>query len=187
MNSHTLGELCWLGGSLSGSGNTGYGIWQEGGTLGKLRVGALTIGAINQFFAQKAGLTTSPMDVFATGVHVDSGAVPNAVFATYSNVNVIASACRIEGVNNFFFAPQSGTNRLVASDDCSFPAGKAMRNAAGLTNSASGRGVQLDLGTNAGSTPAGMSPTPGDVVWNTNATGGGLYGRSAAGSWVLIF
>lgn len=187
LNGPALGELVVAGGAWNGSSNLGWAIWQESGTLSKLRVRDTTIGAINQFAAQKSSVTASPMTVFASGIHVVTGTVPNAVFLTYSNTTVVAAACVIENVNNFFFAPQAGTNRLQATDDCIFPAAKAIRNSAGLTNSASGLGIKLDLGASAGSTPAGMTPITGDRLWNTNGTGGGAYGRSAAGAWVSIF
>lgn len=187
LNGAALGELVVTGGAWNGTSNNGWAIWQESGTLGKLRVQDTTVGAINQFAAQKSGLTTSPMTVFASGIHVITGTVPNAIFLTYSNTTIVAAGCVIENVNNFFFAPQAGTNRLQATDDCIFPAAKAIRNASGLTNSASGLGIKLDLGASAGTTPTGMTPIAGDRLWNTNGTGGGAYGRSAAGSWVSIF
>ena len=53
--------------------------------------------------------------------------------------------------------------------------------------SLSGHDIKVDLGANAGSPPARLVPLAGDIIWNTNATGTGLYGYTAAGAWKAIF
>ena len=47
--------------------------------------------------------------------------------------------------------------------------------------------AQIDLGASAAAPPARLVPIPGDQIWNTNAVGGGLYGRRAAGTWLNIY
>ncbi|RTL40560.1 MAG: hypothetical protein EKK53_15340 [Burkholderiales bacterium] len=47
--------------------------------------------------------------------------------------------------------------------------------------------IGIDLGANAGAPPSQLSPQTGDQLRNTNATGAGLYGRTAAGAWAKIF
>ena len=47
--------------------------------------------------------------------------------------------------------------------------------------------VRIDLGANGGAPPTQLNPSPGDSVWNTNATGTGRYGRTTTPAWVKIF
>lgn len=44
----------------------------------------------------------------------------------------------------------------------------------------------IDLGANGAAPPSQLTPTAGDMVTNTNATGPGIYGRTAAGAWTKI-
>jgi hypothetical protein len=51
-----------------------------------------------------------------------------------------------------------------------------------------GPDTPVDLGANGLAPPAVLSvPVAGDQVWNYNAVGTGLYGRTAAGAWQLIY
>lgn len=183
LNGPTITEMRYSG-RITGTGNVGWPIYHNTGTLTRLHVTDVSVGAVNQFYAQASGISAA-VDIFVNGMYI-SGA--NAAFVTYSATNIFASGVNCAAVNNFFFAPQStSTCRLVASNDCAFPSAKAIRNASGTVNSVSGFGVKLDIGASGASTPTGLTPLAGDIVWNTNGTGGGAYGRSAAGSWVSIF
>ena len=47
--------------------------------------------------------------------------------------------------------------------------------------------AQIDMGVNATTPPARLIPLAGNQLWNTNATGPGLYGYNAVGAWVKLF
>lgn len=49
------------------------------------------------------------------------------------------------------------------------------------------RDVKLDLGANAATPPATLIPLAGDQIFNSNATGTGVYGRTNAGAWQLLY
>lgn len=45
---------------------------------------------------------------------------------------------------------------------------------------------RIDLGANGGAPPSQLAPLAGDMLTNSNATGGGVYGRTAAGAWLKL-
>lgn len=58
---------------------------------------------------------------------------------------------------------------------------------AGPTISIDCKEARIDLGASAAAPPAQLVPLAGDQLTNSNGTGGGVYGRSAAGTWVLNY
>lgn len=47
--------------------------------------------------------------------------------------------------------------------------------------------AKIDMGASAAAPPARLVPLAGDQITNTNATGGGVYGRTVAGAWQLLY
>lgn len=45
---------------------------------------------------------------------------------------------------------------------------------------------RIDLGANGGAPPSQLVPQAGDMLTNSNATGGGVYGRTVAGAWLKV-
>lgn len=183
INGATITDLTYTG-KVDGTGNAGWAIYHAAGTVTRMFINGASVGAINQFYAQASGISAA-IDIYIDGVYINSC---NSFIVPYSATNVFASNVNCAAVNNFFFAPQStATCRLSASDNCLFPAAKAIRNIAGTVNSATGRGIKLDLGASGATTPTGMTPIAGDMLTNTNATGAGVYGRTEAGAWQLVY
>lgn len=180
--SANIGDLIYGKLKATGPGASGYVCYHSNGTISRLHVNNSSESGCDSLFRQAAA-TASAIDIYLNGVLVNGG---NSGFVTYNNATIRGANVNCPSVGGFLFNCQGGAMRVEAQN-VSAPAGKYARFAAGLTVSVTGLSMKVDLGANAGTTPTGMVPQPGDVVWNTNATGGGAYGRSAAGSWVSIF
>ena len=91
-------------------------------------------------------------------------------------------------VNNLVQAYQTGTWRIVGQS-IKAPAGQYVLTGQTLTMSINAPDFQVDMGVNGagGAITTQLTPLAGDQLFNTNATGGGLYGRTAAGAWTKIF
>ena len=126
--------------------------------------------------------------------------------------NIFASNLKTTTIGNQFSYDATGTfNLLFANNECvSTPNNLLQFYLAGQTIRASGVNIKaptgqyclftstfqisldgkdwkIDLGANGGAPPSQLVPVAGDQVWNTNATGTGLYGRTAAGAWTQLF
>jgi hypothetical protein len=139
-------------------------------------------------FLRFAATSVGPTDIHV-GSHSwsDLSSVYNDGGGT-QNVNIFADS--ISGatlVNNVFQTNGSGTWKIKVGSMV-HPAGKlALLNSGTPNVSIDCTTAQLDMGANAGAPPARLIPVAGDRLWNTNAVGTGLYGRTAAGAWQLIF
>lgn len=140
----------------------------------------------------------------------------NAVFGTSNsgsqthNINVTNGI--FDNVGHVFGSDSAGTFNIYASNlTCSSTSNNMLQfYTASTTVRFTGRGIKapsaqwalftsttaytidcyefaIDMGANAGSPPSQLSPATGNMITNTNATGGGVYGRTAAGAWLKVF
>lgn len=180
--SASIGSLALSHFKASGPGTSGYVVFHNAGTVSRFFGNTLEeIGceSVYRQFSTGAGAT----DFYLNNVFVNNG---NSGFITQVNSTIRATNVNCPAVGGFMFNCQAGTQRIEA-ENVTAPAGKFVRFASGLSVSVSGKTMRVDIGASGASTPVGMVPLAGDIVYNTNATGAGLYGRTAAGAWVSIF
>ena len=102
---------------------------------------------------------------------------------TINAVNLISN-----GVGNNVFQIAGGTVRINAKN-CNLDSGQEILwnyNSSVISVNNSDASFGIDMG-NPAATKAGETPLVGDMHWNSNATTKGLYGRTAASTWVKIF
>lgn len=183
LNGSTITDLI-VSGRFVGTSSNGWAIYQFGGSLSRLFVRESSSDLLNQFFAQSNTAYAQALEIFVNGLRCAAG---GSLFVTYGAASVYADGMTYNGsAGGFVLAPQStSTSRIVLGAGCDVASGRAIRNASGTVNSASGLGIKLDIGASGATTPTGMTPLAGDVVLNTNATGPGLY-QYKSGAWAAL-
>ena len=141
-------------------------------TIGKIFGGA-TAGQTHNIYLSNGEIITA-----ASGVGTDATGTFNIFL---NNVNCLAFD---NNLLQFYLAGQ--TVRAIGYG-LVCPVGRYALMSGAHTISVNGADFKIDLGANGGSPPATLAPQVGDQVWNSNATGTGLYGRTAAGAWAKIF
>lgn len=89
--------------------------------------------------------------------------------------------------NNLIQFYLSGQTVNVKGKNVKAPAGKYCLFTGSTVISLDGSDFRVDLGANGAAPPSQLTPNAGDMLYNTNATGAGLYGRTAAAAWAKIF
>lgn len=186
---------------FSGSGAAGsanyYGTMishDAGGTLSRVTLNGLdlTVGQFSSFLKLSGGAQTVEVDLTNVNSLGNAGKGSSLITdnSSSTSANVRFSNMRFGSgpANNIFQLAGSGTWKIHGAGLHLPVANKfALLTTGTVSVSINCPEVQLDLGANAGTPPARLVPAVGDRIYNTNATGGGLYGRTAAGAWQLIF
>ncbi len=111
------------------------------------------------------------------GSLVNDNGSAKSLFISMNNVhvrNAPNNVCQLSG---------SGTNRIKGSG-IDIPTNKiALLSAGTHSTSIDCSEATVDLGASAAAPPARLVPLSGDSLNNSNAVGGGLYFRTAAGAW----
>jgi len=136
--------------------------------------------------------SSTPVEIDIDGLTIEAAGKAGSGF-TSSGTASVDHNIRFSGINaealanNLFQFGGTGTHRIVGRG-LYHPAGKlALLSFETPSISIDCSEAKLDLGANAGAPPARLVPLPGDHLWNTNATGTGLYGRTAAAAWQQVF
>lgn len=186
---------------FSGSGSAGssnyYGdmfTCSDGGTLSRVVINGLdlTVGQFSTFLklGDNGGSTEVDLTNISSLGNAGKGASLISDNSTSHSGNIRFANMRFATgpANNIFQFAGSGAWSIKGSGLHMPVAGKfALLNTGTVTVQIDCPEARIDMGANAGSPPARLTPVAGDRVYNTNATGGGLYGRTAAGAWQLIF
>jgi hypothetical protein len=136
------------------------------------------------FTGQSAGLTHN---IYASNMRLTTVGSPFGYDATGTfNLSLSNVEC-VSTPNNLLQFYVAGQVIRAVANGLKAPTGQYCLFYDTIQVGLDGKDWKIDLGANAGSPPSQLVPVAGDQVWNTNATGTGLYGRTAAGAWTQIF
>ncbi len=153
---------------------------------------SLTTGQAGAVFTLSQGSQTYPTEIDIVNVYADNNAkcsyfLGDSSSATSGNIRFSNMKFYSGPANYIFTLAGSGTWR-IQGENVTHVAGKfALLTSGTVSVSIDCPSAQIDLGASAGAPPARLIPLKGDKLYNTNSTGTGLYGRTAAGAWQLIF
>ena len=173
--------------SVTGSGNTAgqviYG--QLGGYFKTIQIANLVadncggiIGSNSAGFTHNWYISNARLFNVASGFGSDVG-------GTF-NVNCANVDCSSVSNNLLQFYTAATTVRFVGRG-IKHPAAQFALMTSTTSYSIDCQEAKIDLGANAGAPPSQLVPLAGDMITNTNATGGGVYGRTTAGAWLKVF
>ena len=156
----------------------------SGGTIQALNISDFKGNGRSLYTAGGSGSATA-VKIKLTDVECPSiandGGTSQAGTVLFSNVE------QSGGAVNMFSTSGSGTWKIKGKNFVHFAGVVAYLAGGGASISIDCPDAQIDLGANAGAPPARLIPLAGNQLWNTNATGTGLYGYTAAGAWVKLF
>ena len=171
-----------------GSGVTASAACQEqgGGYASILQVGQLQVTNCVAFYqcvdtnsqTHNIELGNVYMDTLNQGFGGGTGGTYNIQVGTLQATNLS---------NNLLQWYQNSPTVNFSCANLSHPAGQGCLFSGTTFMHLNSMGMKIDMGANAGSPPSELTPSAGDLLWNTNATGTGLYGRTAAGAWTKVF
>lgn len=182
----TISRLKQVDCDWTGSAGTGNVITeQNSATISKIDLTNVTFDGVSSPFRQNASGTTDTINctnVFATGCAV--------VFNTLGSMTINCLNCEFVSTANNDFQVAGGTVRIIGKNLKTTSAAKTLLlnfGGSSISYNCLDREAGIDLGASAATPPAGLVPLTGDIIYNTNATGTGQYGRTAAGAWAALF
>lgn len=89
--------------------------------------------------------------------------------------------------NNMLQYPVAATVVNCFGRDCRAPSGQFALFTSTAQIRIDCKEARVDMGANAAAPPAQLTPSAGDQITNTNAVGPGVYGRTVAGAWQLMY
>lgn len=102
------------------------------------------------------------------------------------NISATNLTC-VSTANNLFQFYVASTTVRITGRDISAPTSQLCLFTSTTSISIDCKDAKVDLGANGGAPPSQLVPVAGDLLTNTNATGPGVYGRTAAGAWTKVF
>lgn len=197
LNGSTINNLHFVAPHIE-SVNAGVGglVRWNAGTLGVLAVNHLTPGAVpfgSVLISDKTHGAASTVALYvANSEFVSANLITTPSSGTAANLT-----CTIRGTNVKWTAAGGGNFLQVGTGSWIVRLDKTCDIQAGRIALFSGFGtpayridapsVGIDMGATFGAPPATFSaPATGDMIINTNGTGGGLGVRTAAGAWSLV-
>lgn len=158
---------------------------QAGGTFKNIYIGkGLVKSAKGLYGSNTAGLThnlyLSNLQLESVGQGIGSD-VTGTFNVFLSNVNCVSTN------NNLFQFYLAGVVARIVGAGVRAPAGQFCLFTSTTQIGIDSKDFRLDLGANGAAPPSQLAPIAGDLVYNTNATGAGVYGRTAAGAWAKVY
>lgn len=171
-------------------GSAGYLCNNNAGTIGSIDMSNVSAYGIASLYTGPA-TGSGTVDHRYTNVSCDAmgsvwggGTTGRTDKISIANMDIGAAV----GIFNNIFQVNGGTVRIKARNINNFQgSGWALLNYNGSSVSIDCKEIGLDLGANGGTNPSGLAPQAGDQLTNTNGTGSGVYGRTAAGAWTKIY
>ena len=180
--SNTINDFKMINGKVNGTSGNGDLIAQTGGTISRLTFNNVSCATNDALLLQSAG-SCPIVNILNVTSNSLNKVLQNSGSMTINAVNLISN-----GVGNNVFQIAGGTVRINAKN-CNLDSGQEILwnyNSSVISVNNSDASFGIDMG-NPAATKAGETPLVGDMHWNSNATTKGLYGRTAASTWVKIF
>jgi hypothetical protein len=171
-----------INGTSSADGVIFYG--QGGGFIRRLTVNSGRISNCKGLHATNSAGVTSEINVNNLSSASIGWLLAQDAQGTFNvNLSNVSNTSSDSNLLQYFLA---GTVVRFVGRNVRAPSGQWVLFTSTTTISIDCKEARIDLGANGSAPPSQLVPQEGDMLTNTNATGGGVYGRTVAGAWLKV-
>ena len=166
-------------------GSAGTFLFHNTGTIGEIDLSNFSIFGAGTIYA--GGQSSGTVNMRWTNIKADEmGSIwGGGVAGGTTHLSIVNMD--VGFVGNNVFQVNAGTVRVCGQNMALASGGWVLLNSGSSSISLNAPDISIDLGANGATNPTGLAPVAGDQLTNTNGTGAGRYGRTAAGAWTKLY